>query len=133
MMSFSGRACDKGPASAGQARAASFAAGRAGGAAARRGASSQHHPQRYHQCRQQGGHLRRQDAGAHCKTLQNHLDPGKVRKEEKAKVVYEAGNTLETVARDWLEHQAARWEPVTMGCIDPVISCSGVIVERQHR
>lgn len=41
------------------------------------------------------------------KILQDNLDPGEVRKEEKAKVIYEAGNTLETVARDWLEHQAA--------------------------
>jgi len=51
------------------------------------------------------------------KTLQDNLDPGEVRKEEKAKVIYEAGNTLETVAKDWLEHQSARWEPVTMGRI----------------
>lgn len=57
----------------------------------------------------------REAAGAARKLLQNTQDPGEARKEQKAKVVHESRNTLEIVARDWLEHQAARWEPITMG------------------
>ena len=40
-------------------------------------------------------------------------DPGAQRKAAKIKVEKEAVNTLEAVARDWLKHQAARWEPET--------------------
>lgn len=51
------------------------------------------------------------------KLLQDNQDPGEVRKEQKARVIHENRNTLEAVARDWIEHQSARWEPVTMGRI----------------
>lgn len=51
------------------------------------------------------------------KLLQDNIDPGEARKEQKARVIHENRNTLEAVARDWLEHQSARWEPVTMGRI----------------
>lgn len=47
------------------------------------------------------------------KTLQDGADPGELRKAAKAKATHEAINTLETVARDWLAHQAARWAPIT--------------------
>jgi len=47
------------------------------------------------------------------KTLQGGADPGELRKVAKAKATYEAVNTLEAVARDWLAHQAARWAPIT--------------------
>lgn len=43
------------------------------------------------------------------KLLKDGIDPGELRKAEKAKVVHESINTLETVARDWMAHQAARW------------------------
>lgn len=48
------------------------------------------------------------------KGLEAGDDPGLLRKAEKAKAVHESVNTLEAVARDWLAHQAARWEPVTL-------------------
>ncbi|WP_413891991.1 tyrosine-type recombinase/integrase [Candidatus Skiveiella danica] len=48
------------------------------------------------------------------KVLEAGDDPGLLRKAEKAKAAHEAVNTLEAVARDWLAHQAARWEPVTL-------------------
>jgi len=48
------------------------------------------------------------------KVLDAGDDPGLLRKAEKAKATHEAVNTLEAVARDWLAHQAARWEPVTL-------------------
>lgn len=51
------------------------------------------------------------------KVLQAGDDPGAMRKADKAKTAHEAGNTLEAVARDWLKHQASRWEPVTLGRI----------------
>ncbi|CAN7245707.1 tyrosine-type recombinase/integrase [Variovorax sp. LjRoot175] len=41
-------------------------------------------------------------------------DPGALRKAAKAKIMHEAANTFETVARDWLAHQAGRWEFVTL-------------------
>ena len=40
-------------------------------------------------------------------------DPGELRKAAKAKAVHEAVNTLQAVAADWMDHQCARWEPVT--------------------
>ena len=49
------------------------------------------------------------------KVLEAGDDPGELRKAEKAKAVHEAVNTLEAVSREWLAHQAARWEPVTPG------------------
>jgi integrase len=51
------------------------------------------------------------------KVLEAGDDPGQLRKAEKAKAAHEAANTLETVAREWLAHQAARWEPETQGRI----------------
>ena len=37
-------------------------------------------------------------------------DSGELRKAEKTKAVHESANTPEAVARDWLIHQAARWD-----------------------
>jgi len=45
--------------------------------------------------------------------LEQGQDPGERRKAEKVKVATEAANTLEVVARDWLRHQAARWDAIT--------------------
>ena len=61
--------------------------------------------------------MARESAGKARKLLQDNQDPGEVRKEQKARVVHEHRNTLEAVARDWLAHQSARWEPITMGRI----------------
>lgn len=44
-------------------------------------------------------------------------DPGELRKASKARTVFEAANTFEAVAADWLAHQAGRWAPVTLGRI----------------
>ena len=49
--------------------------------------------------------------------LRSGADPGALRKAEKAKVAYEAANTLEALARDWLAHQSARWAPITLSRI----------------
>ncbi len=51
------------------------------------------------------------------KVLKAGDDPGQLRKAEKAKAAHEAANTLESVAREWLAHQAARWAPVTRDLI----------------
>ena len=51
------------------------------------------------------------------KALQAGTDPGELRKEAKAKAQHEAANSLEAVARDWLKHQAGKWEPVTLARI----------------
>jgi integrase len=51
------------------------------------------------------------------KVMQAGDDPGELRKAEKTKAAHEAVNTLEAVARDWMKHQATRWEPVTLGRI----------------
>ena len=56
----------------------------------------------------------RERAAEARKVLDAGDDPGLLRKAEKAKAAHEAVNTLEAVARDWLSHQAARWEPVTL-------------------
>jgi len=42
------------------------------------------------------------------------IDPGALRKSEKAKAAHDAVNTLEAVARAWLAHQSGRWEPITL-------------------
>lgn len=47
------------------------------------------------------------------KLLQDGADPGQLRKAAKAKAVHDAVNTLEAVARDWMKHQAARWDAAT--------------------
>jgi len=41
-------------------------------------------------------------------------DPGELRKAAKVRALYEQDNTLEAVAKDWIHHQAARWEPETL-------------------
>lgn len=46
--------------------------------------------------------------------IQSGIDPAEQRKIGKAKAEKEAVNTLRAVAADWLEHQAARWEPITL-------------------
>lgn len=40
-------------------------------------------------------------------------DPAEERKAAKAKTAHEAVNTLRAVTHEWIEHQAARWEPLT--------------------
>jgi integrase len=59
------------------------------------------------------------DARDKCAVAKQALDrgedPGELRKAAKAKAVYETINTFEAVARDWLAHQAGRWEPITLG------------------
>lgn len=49
--------------------------------------------------------------------LDRGSDPGELRKAAKAKAVEDAVNTLEAVTLDWLDHQASRWAPVTLGRI----------------
>ena len=48
-------------------------------------------------------------AGEARKVMQAGGDPGELRKADKAKAQYEAENTLQAVADDWLAHQSARW------------------------
>jgi integrase len=48
------------------------------------------------------------------KVMRAGVDPGALRKSEKAKAADDAVNTLESVARAWLEHQSGRWEPITL-------------------
>ncbi|OGB27105.1 MAG: integrase [Burkholderiales bacterium RIFCSPLOWO2_02_FULL_57_36] len=55
----------------------------------------------------------RDQANKARKLLADGSDPGELRRSEKAQVAHEAVNTLESVARDWLKHQGARWSPVT--------------------
>ena len=43
------------------------------------------------------------------KALQDGTDPGELRKAKNAKTAHESENTLEVVARDWMQHQAKRW------------------------
>lgn len=47
-------------------------------------------------------------------TLQSGDDPAEQRKRAKAKAAHEAVNTFRVVAYEWMEHQAARWEPITL-------------------
>lgn len=56
---------------------------------------------------------REKHAEARRQLLAGH-DPGELRKRAKARAVYEAENSLEAVARDWLKHQAGKWAPVTL-------------------
>lgn len=54
------------------------------------------------------------DATGDARTvLQAGDDPGGLRKAGKVKAAHESANTFEAVARDWMQHQASRWEPVT--------------------
>ncbi len=59
----------------------------------------------------------RELASAAHKLLKDGSDPGELRKAEKSKAVHESLNTLEAVARDWLAHQATRWDLETAGRI----------------
>lgn len=47
-------------------------------------------------------------------SIQAGGDPAEQRKTAKARAAKEAVNTLRAVADEWMEHQAARWEPVTL-------------------
>lgn len=47
------------------------------------------------------------------KVLKDGGDPGELRRADKAKSAHEAVNTLEAVARDWMTHQASRWDTAT--------------------
>jgi len=58
---------------------------------------------------------RRDDAR---RVLAGGADPGELRKAAKVQAEHEAGNTLQTVAADWLKHQAATWAPVTLAAIE---------------
>jgi len=49
--------------------------------------------------------------------LKDGSDPGELRRADKAKTAFETVNTLEAVARDWMKHQAARWDTETAGRI----------------
>lgn len=51
------------------------------------------------------------------KVLKDGGDPGELRRADKAKTAFETANTLEAVARDWMTHQAARWDVDTAGRI----------------
>lgn len=59
----------------------------------------------------------RDQASEARKVLSDGGDPGELRKAEKAKAVHESINTLEAVSRDWMKHQAARWDVETAGRI----------------
>jgi integrase len=56
----------------------------------------------------------REQAAEARKVLQDGGDPGDLRKTDKAQAAHEAVNTLEAVSDEWLRHQSARWEPLTM-------------------
>jgi integrase len=45
--------------------------------------------------------------------LERGEDPSEVRKAGKVRTAFEAENTFEAVAADWLKHQGSRWEPAT--------------------
>lgn len=51
----------------------------------------------------------RDQANKARKLLTDGSDPGELRRSEKAQVAHEAVNTLESVAREWVTHQGARW------------------------
>lgn len=55
----------------------------------------------------------RDKAQAARKLLQAGEDPGEAKKAAKAQTVFEAANTLQAVAAEWLAHQSDRWEPAT--------------------
>lgn len=45
--------------------------------------------------------------------IQSGDDPAEQRKAAKSKAVHESVNTFRAVALEWMEHQSARWEPLT--------------------
>lgn len=53
-------------------------------------------------------------AGQARQAIQTGEDPAEQRKAAKAKTAHEAVNTFRAVAQAWMEHQAARWEPITL-------------------
>lgn len=55
----------------------------------------------------------RERAEAARKTLQAGDDPSVIRKAEKARTAFETANTLQAVAKDWADHQSARWDSTT--------------------
>lgn len=55
----------------------------------------------------------REQAAAARKVLSVGVDPGALRKADKARSEHESANTLESVARAWLTHQQAKWAPIT--------------------
>ena len=59
----------------------------------------------------------RERADGARKVLAAGGDPGQLRKADKAKAKVDAANTLETVAEEWMAHQAQRWDAVTAGRI----------------
>lgn len=46
-------------------------------------------------------------------TIQSGEDPAEQRKAAKAQTAHEAVHTFRAVALEWVEHQSARWEPLT--------------------
>ncbi len=55
----------------------------------------------------------REQATKARQVLRDGADPGELRRAEKAKTAQEAINTLESVSREWLAHQGARWGATT--------------------
>ena len=55
----------------------------------------------------------RERAGKARQQLAAGTDPGAERKAARAQAVHDAANTLRAVADEWMQHQAARWEPGT--------------------
>lgn len=53
-------------------------------------------------------------AGQARQAIQAGDDPAEQRKAAKVKAAHEAVNTFRVVAHEWMEHQAARWEPITL-------------------
>jgi len=47
-------------------------------------------------------------------SIQAGDDPAEQRKAAKARVAHDAVNTFRAVANEWMEHQTARWEPLTL-------------------
>lgn len=55
----------------------------------------------------------REQADAARQSIRQGIDPGELRRAIKEKAAFEAANTLEAVAREWMKHQAGRWEAST--------------------
>lgn len=53
-------------------------------------------------------------AGQARQAIQAGDDPAEQRKAAKVKAAHEAVNTFRVVAHEWMEHQATRWEPITL-------------------
>ena len=59
----------------------------------------------------------RDKADAARKLIQSGTDPAAARDADRAKQAHDAANTFESVAADWLDHQANRWSHDTKGRI----------------